>query len=268
VAALLHAAVRAHNDPDASCIKLLLSRGAQVDSVCRDAEGRERTALMRACICACCVLAVKALLGGANPMYQSLSDELTALHVAAAHGLHAHCEQLLAASHRRAVKVQDVEGKTPLHHAALHDHLEVVELLHQHRADLAAADKEGYEPLHAAAEAGHCSVVQYLLRNGEDVSAAMADYTGETALHRAAQTGKTAVVQLLLESGALAAATSKFGTNALFNAVRHGHLAVMELLLAHGLSADSKAATDPNSEQLSGNRATASPVSDYYALVP
>jgi hypothetical protein len=45
------------------------------------------------------------------------------------------------------VNAADADGRTPLHCAAAHDHLEVVNLLLNHRADVNRPDNEGRTPL-------------------------------------------------------------------------------------------------------------------------
>ena len=67
---------------------------------------------------------------------------------------------------QRAPQVQDVNGNTPLHCAALGGDPEVARLLLEGGADVEAGNSEGDRPLHLAAGAGNLAVLRLLLQVG------------------------------------------------------------------------------------------------------
>jgi len=99
-------------------------------------------------------------------------------------------------------------GNTPLHAAALHNHLLVAELLLQRGADINAKGERGKTPLHAAAEGGSVEIMNWLLQHGANVEAS--DQRGQTPLDTAinhVEVGRVRtqqVVDLLSERGAKA----------------------------------------------------------------
>lgn len=54
-----------------------------------------------------------------------------------------------------ATQLQDLQGRSPLHVAALHNAVDCVKLLLATGANLEARDTCGRTPLHAAASSGH-----------------------------------------------------------------------------------------------------------------
>uniref|UniRef100_UPI00358F6F42 ankyrin repeat and SAM domain-containing protein 1A-like isoform X3 n=1 Tax=Myxine glutinosa TaxID=7769 RepID=UPI00358F6F42 len=118
------------------------------------------------------------------------------------------------------VNCVDCSGFTPLHHAALNGHKEIVLKLLQHEASPNIADEKGCFPLHLAAWKGDVEIVRVLIQLGPShkindqnqddsceikrhgpfdpyVNAKNAKH--ETALHCAAEHGNTDVVSVLLE---------------------------------------------------------------------
>uniref|UniRef100_A0A672RNP4 Ankyrin repeat and sterile alpha motif domain containing 1A n=1 Tax=Sinocyclocheilus grahami TaxID=75366 RepID=A0A672RNP4_SINGR len=152
------------------------------------------------------------------------------------------------------VNCVDSTGYTPLHHAALNGHSEVVEVLLRNEALTNIADNKGCYPLHLAAWKGDQRIVKLLIRQGPSHpklnEQSALDHTefkrcgpfdpyinaknndNETPLHCAAQYGHTQVVQLLLEE--LTDPTmrnNKFETP-LDLAALYGRLEVVKLLLS------------------------------------
>ncbi|XP_067227982.1 ankyrin repeat and SAM domain-containing protein 1A-like isoform X3 [Chanodichthys erythropterus] len=152
------------------------------------------------------------------------------------------------------VNCVDSTGYTPLHHAALNGHNEVVEVLLRNEALTNIADNKGCYPLHLAAWKGDQRIVKLLVHQGPSHpklnEQSSLDYTefkrcgpfdpyinaknndNETPLHCAAQYGHTQVVQLLLEE--LTDPTmrnNKFETP-LDLAALYGRLEVVKLLLS------------------------------------
>ncbi|XP_066559623.1 ankyrin repeat and SAM domain-containing protein 1A isoform X3 [Amia ocellicauda] len=151
------------------------------------------------------------------------------------------------------VNCVDSTGYTPLHHAALNGHSEVVEALLRNEALTNIADNKGCYPLHLAAWKGDQRIVRLLIHQGpshpklnEQTSVDHKEFKrcgpfdpyinaknndNETALHCAAQYGHSEVVRLLLEE--LTDPTmrnNKFETP-LDLAALYGRLEVVKLLL-------------------------------------
>uniref|UniRef100_A0A8C8CA65 Ankyrin repeat and sterile alpha motif domain containing 1A n=1 Tax=Oncorhynchus tshawytscha TaxID=74940 RepID=A0A8C8CA65_ONCTS len=157
------------------------------------------------------------------------------------------------------VNCVDSTGYTPLHHAALNGHSEVVEALLRNEALTNIADNKGCyplhlaawkgdqrivrllihqeqrqrDPLHCAAQYGHTQVVRLLLEELTDPT--MRNNKFETPLDLAALYGRLEVVKLLLTAhpNLLCCNTKKH--TPLHLASRNGHLAVVEVLLAAGM---------------------------------
>uniref|UniRef100_A0A8D0B1N7 Ankyrin repeat and sterile alpha motif domain containing 1A n=1 Tax=Salvator merianae TaxID=96440 RepID=A0A8D0B1N7_SALMN len=151
------------------------------------------------------------------------------------------------------VNCVDSTGYTPLHHAALNGHKDVVEVLLRNDALTNVADCKGCYPLHLAAWKGDAEIVKLLIHQGPshtkvneqnaleikelkkygpfDPYINAKNNDNETALHCAAQYGHTEVVKVLLEE--LTDPTmrnNKFETP-LDLAALYGRLEVVKLLL-------------------------------------
>jgi ankyrin repeat protein len=101
-------------------------------------------------------------------------------------------------------------GRTPLHLAALDNHLQQIKDLVAAGADLKAADWQGDTPLHLAVLARRLMVTRSLLALGADPQAH--NRSGATALHVAAWVGASPQLwQALLEAGADAQALDDHG---------------------------------------------------------
>lgn len=99
-------------------------------------------------------------------------------------------------------------GTSPLHFAALNNHLETCEILLRAGISRDSRTKVDRTPLHMAAYEGHIGVVEMLLNNGADVDAR--DMLKMTPLHWAAQNGHIDVVEILLRHGANSDLVNKF----------------------------------------------------------
>ncbi|XP_025718218.1 ankyrin repeat and SAM domain-containing protein 1A isoform X4 [Callorhinus ursinus] len=151
------------------------------------------------------------------------------------------------------VNCVDSTGYTPLHHAALNGHKDVVEVLLRNDALTNVADSKGCYPLHLAAWKGDAQIVRLLIHQGpshtrvnEQNALEIKEFKkygpfdpyinaknndNETALHCAAQYGHTEVVKVLLEE--LTDPTmrnNKFETP-LDLAALYGRLEVVKMLL-------------------------------------
>ncbi|KAM9855952.1 ankyrin repeat and SAM domain-containing protein 1A isoform 3-T3 [Aulostomus maculatus] len=171
-------------------------------------------------------------------------------HAASSHTL----SSLLSIWRGPNVNCVDNTGYTPLHHAALNGHSEVVEVLLRNEALTNIADNKGCYPLHLAAWKGDEHIVKLLIHQGpshpklnEQSSVDHKEFKrcgpfdpyinaknndNETPLHCAAQYGHSQVVRLLLEE--LTDPTmrnNKFETP-LDLAALYGRLEVVKLLLS------------------------------------
>ncbi|KAL6119251.1 anks1a [Pungitius sinensis] len=171
------------------------------------------------------------------------------------HGASSHpLSSLLSIWRGPNVNCVDSTGYSPLHHAALNGHSEVVEALLRNEALTNIADSKGCYPLHLAAWKGDEHIVKLLIHQGpshprlnEQSSVDHKEFKrcgpfdpyinaknndNETPLHCAAQYGHSQVVRLLLEE--LTDPTmrnNKFETP-LDLAALYGRLEVVKLLLS------------------------------------
>ena len=108
---------------------------------------------------------------------------------------------------------RDGSGYTPLHHAAIGGHAEVVEVLLEGGAKLDSIGSRGETALFLASSAGNAEVVELLAKAGADPNKASAD--GKTPLHKAAMAGNAEVVEVLLAAGADPTTKDRSGRTAL-----------------------------------------------------
>jgi len=73
---------------------------------------------------------------------------------------------LLLSRSAELLQSQDRNGRTGLHIAAMHGHIQMVEILLGQGAEINATDRNGWTPLHCAAKAGHLEVVKLLCEAG------------------------------------------------------------------------------------------------------
>ncbi|KAJ8016714.1 hypothetical protein DPEC_G00010190 [Dallia pectoralis] len=153
------------------------------------------------------------------------------------------------------VNCVDSTGYTPLHHAALNGHSEVVATLLRNEALTNIADNKGCYPLHLAAWKGDQRIVRLLIHQGPsqpklneqsssveqkefkrcgpfDLHINAKNNDNETPLHCAAQYGHSEVVRLLLEELTDPTMRNNRFESPLDLAALYGRLEVVKLLLS------------------------------------
>lgn len=235
------------------------------------------------------------------PVLAAVLPDLRLLRALIAHGVdlnaaHAGMTPLLAATrdswHGRPEAVMtllangadprtpDVDGNTPLHHAARSSDPGVAALLRDAAADVDVRNAEGVTPLGIACAAGNWRLARFLLERGakaeldgatpallpasgaeEDDAAGVQlllkhkarvdarDAQGRSALHEAARAGNVDILAVLLAAGADVHARDGAGRTPLFDAAAGGRLGAVDALLA--------AKADPAAEDAEGRGALA-----------
>ncbi|ALN88283.1 ankyrin repeat domain-containing protein [Lysobacter capsici] len=172
-------------------------------------------------------------------------------------------------------RLADLDGNTPLHHAARSSDPGVAALLRDAQADLDPLNHDGLSPLGVACASGNWRLAKFLLERGakteqaDGVPALLAAAGGEeddpagallllkhkaridardgqrrSALHAASFAGHLDIVTALLAAGADANAIDRLQRTPLLEAARGGRAAVLERLLEHlpqGGAAEAKA---------------------------
>uniref|UniRef100_A0A8C9WCX7 Ankyrin repeat and sterile alpha motif domain containing 1B n=1 Tax=Scleropages formosus TaxID=113540 RepID=A0A8C9WCX7_SCLFO len=130
------------------------------------------------------------------------------------------------------VNCADSSGYTPLHHASLNGHRDVVLKLLQFEASTNVADSKGCFPLHLAAWKGDVEIVRILIHHGPShCRVNEQNNENETALHCAAQYGHSEVVRVLLEELTDPTMRNSRGETPLDLAALYGRLQVVRMLV-------------------------------------
>ena len=139
------------------------------------------------------------------------------------------------------VDITDDYGRTPLHHAASHNYVEVITLVLEKEVDVDAVDDANQTALYIACSHGHEEAARFLI---EEYEAELNEKTafGWTALHAAAANGHAACVKLLLQQGDTEVdCTDEEGHTPLHDAVDRADNEVAALLLRHKADANAEA---------------------------
>ncbi|XP_029985845.1 caskin-1-like isoform X2 [Sphaeramia orbicularis] len=179
--------------------------------------------------------------------------------------------KLLGAAKRVNVNIQDADGLSPLHYAALSGNKELISLLLEAQAAVDIKDHKGMRPLHYASWQGKTEPMKMLLKAGSSVNGqsdegqiplhlsaqhghydgsemllqhqsnpCISDAAGKTPLDLACEFGRVGVVQLLLSSNMCAAMlepkpSDPNGVSPLHLAAKNGHIEVIRLLIQAGI---------------------------------
>ncbi|XP_031155010.1 inversin isoform X1 [Sander lucioperca] len=182
-----------------STVKLLLERGAMVDSL----DVMKHAPLFRACEMGHRDVILTLIKGSARVDLVDV-DGHTALHWAALGGNAEVCQILM--ENGISPNVQDQAGRTPLQCAAYGGYITCMAVLMENNADPNLQDKEGRTALHWSCNNGYLDAVKLLL--GYNAFPNHMEHTEEryTPLDYALLGGHSEVTQFMLEHGALSIA--------------------------------------------------------------
>ncbi|XP_049903241.1 inversin isoform X1 [Epinephelus moara] len=199
-----------------STVKLLLERGAMVDSL----DVMKHTPLFRACEMGHRDVILTLIKGSARVDLVDV-DGHTALHWAALGGNAEVCQILM--ENGISPNVQDQAGRTPLQCAAYGGYITCMAVLMENNADPNIQDKEGRTALHWSCNNGYLDAVKLLL--GYNAFPNHMEHTEEryTPLDYALLGGHSEVTQFMLEHGALSIAAIQDIAAASIQAVYKGY---------------------------------------------
>ncbi|KAM9353119.1 inversin [Symphorus nematophorus] len=199
-----------------STVKLLLERGAMVDSL----DVMKHTPLFRACEMGHRDVILTLIKGSARVDLVDV-DGHTALHWAALGGNAEVCQILM--ENGISPNVQDQAGRTPLQCAAYGGYITCMAVLMENNADPNIQDKEGRTALHWSCNNGYLDAVKLLL--GYSAFPNHMEHTEEryTPLDYALLGGHSEVTQFMLEHGALSIAAIQDIAAASIQAVYKGY---------------------------------------------
>lgn len=152
--------------------------------------------------------------------------------------------QLLLEKKPDLLNLTDDFGDTPVHFAAVNDHLLVVDYLAKIGADLTIAtnapDKKchGFLPIHWATIRGHYNIVQCLINHGADLNMRLGAMQCHL-IHIASLAGQLEVVKILLDNDPdLLNIADLYGQTAVLWAAAHGHAHVVAYFISEKANLD------------------------------
>lgn len=154
----------------------------------------------------------------------------TPLHLAARHGKIEIVNYLLSMG--AAVDAVDQYGMTPLHLAIKHGHDEITLALLAHQADVNKKMNNGYSPIFLSVLNGRELTFKTLLQHGADLAAAKDNVLEQTTLYAAVLRNHNHMIPILLEHGVDINEKSMDDRTALFLAVKSNRLEDVKYLLS------------------------------------
>nr|XP_026493892.1 ankyrin-1-like [Vanessa tameamea] len=186
------------------------------------------TALYLACRYKSSIQTIKAILESVPDIanYGSTED-VTPLHISSAQGRVEVIQLLL--DYGAIIDVQDFDGDTPLHDAALGQQYDAVAALLHAGADPEIKNEANYVPFHLACYKGCFETVKNLYSFINDVNEVTMN--GDSPLILATQGCNDEIVKFLLQRGADPHIKNKYGDLALTMALNMGHSSSFKILL-------------------------------------
>ncbi|MFL6449290.1 MAG: ankyrin repeat domain-containing protein [Bryobacteraceae bacterium] len=220
----------------ASIVSLLLSRGANVNAVHREAGA---TALEYAVLKGRPDI-VELLLAAGATVGKRYRNGQTVLHLAAARVSVPVLNELISAN--AELTATDEFGDTPLDEAVLHGRTEAVRSLLDHGASVHYVHSaDGRGALHEACVKGYSEIVELLIARGADT--ALRDRSGQSPLDLALAYKNSGVVALLLRLGNTISASQAAGEQAMESAALKGQVDIAQALLNGGFDINRPTAT-------------------------
>lgn len=228
--ALHHAAFWGHG----KVIKLLIDAGANIEARAKDGRSPLMISTRNGCLEATRIL----LDHGAN-IQARCSQGISAFHGAAADPSDKQVEVMKLLLERGAsitwtvTSGKGLNGRLPIHYAALSGSQQGVKYLLDNGSDINAVDSQGDPPLHLAVREGRIEMAQYLIKLGANIDALNND--GANVLHQAAHNSHLKIMDLFLKMGMDINIADKYGFTALHYAVTDYQM--LEFLLSKGATA-------------------------------
>ncbi len=144
-------------------------------------------------------------------------------------------KRFLSESETARMEVENREGFTALHLAALHSRVPIAEVLVAHTFDVRREAADGRTPLILAAQNGDLQMATLLLDHGAEPDFRSAKFPF-TALWEACTHGHLELARFLVDQGADVDLRNDDGTTPLLHAVRNGRPEIVEMLLQKGAS--------------------------------
>ncbi|TRY54641.1 hypothetical protein DNTS_001621 [Danionella cerebrum] len=224
--ALHEASSMGHHD----CVRYLLAKGAQVDSL----KKADWTPLMMACTRRNLSVVQELLDHGANATLQN-KDGWSSFHIACREGDPAIIQHLLLVK-PDVWETKSKTGRTPLHTAAMHGCEDAVKIL-LHRCCYKPDERDscGVTPFMDAIRNGHIATAKVLLENHQ-ASPSAEDILGAQPLHQASVTAQEEALCFLVNhlSIDINSTATKLDLTALLYAAKEGHTSTIKTLLALG----------------------------------
>ncbi|KAK7929586.1 hypothetical protein WMY93_005981 [Mugilogobius chulae] len=143
--------------------------------------------------------------------------------------------KLLGATKRVNVNIQDPDGLSPLHFAALSGNKDLISLLLEAQAAVDIKDNKGMRPLHYAAWQGKTEPMKMLLKAGSSVNGPSEE--GQLPLHLSSQHGHYDGTEMLLQHQSNPCISDAAGKTPLDLACEFGRVGVVQLLLSSNMCA-------------------------------
>jgi len=165
-----------------------------------------------------------------NPAYNGI----TAFHLAAQFGSIDAIKVLLDPKYNIDINLRGIAGGTAVNVAAVEKQVSIVRVLAGHGANLMIPRYDGIAPIHIAAEHDDVDLMQLLLEHNVnlDQKSGPLNYQ-QTAAHFAAKSNSKHVIKLLLDAHADFSITNEDGHAPLHLAAYYGSTDVMQVLLQH-----------------------------------